>query len=563
MKTFKYIASIIALLLVFSSCEKDGEMIYLSSPKGGELTASDNNVLLSKNLNQTIVLSLAWTRSQLQVSYANVSAPNVMTTVLQASLSKDFSTTIIESTESSQSKAYSGFVLNTLAKNLGAEPGKLVPVYFRLKVSVGNNIDPVYSNIATVNITPYLIDMTVGALLTSSKDATNMSLYSSSSNGIYSGFVGVSSWYNYYLEEGDGTIWGNVGQDNTAFYLSSDDSKWNFWYPGQTGCYYTVVNTIDKVWSALYIPSLTISGDISGSMIYEKAQNEWIYVFNASAAGAATIKISGTGSLYDYSTGTDDSKAISKSVSFGMNASNVTFGETASNMVVNIPAQGVCTLVLNLNNPKQWTCSVVQGDATPVSVSKYVYVSGLDDGISGSWTFDNYLILYNEENLAYEGVVNADSKWGYKFYTVKDDWNSVLGTESGAATGGILSATGGSIPAPIAGLYLIDVDLKNKTYALTSITSVSYAGFNDDWSISQMSASSTPGVYTATVNITKASSSGAQILINGDWNIEYGGSNGMLKYKASGNNITDDAALTPGSYTLSVNLNKGTYSFTK
>lgn len=562
MKTFKYIASIIALLLVFSSCEKDGEMIYLSSPKGGELTASDNNILLSKNLNQTIVLSLAWTRSQLQVSNANVSAPNVMTTILQASLSKDFSTTIIESTESSQSKAYSGFVLNTLAKNLGAEPDKLVPVYFRLKVSVGNNIDPIYSNIATVNITPYLIDMTVGALLTSSKDATNIFL-SSSSNGVYSGFVGASSWYNYYLEEGDGKIWGNMGQDNTAFYLSSDDSKWNLWYPGQTGCYYTVINTIDKVWSALYVPSLTISGDISGSMIYEKAQNEWIYVFNASAAGAATIKISGTGSLYDYSTGTDDSKAISKSVGFGMNASNVTFGETASNMVVNIPAQGVCTLVLNLNNPKQWTCSVVQGDATPVSVSKYVYVSGLDDGISGSWTFDNYLILYNEENLTYEGVVNADSKWGYKFYTVKDDWNSVLGTESGAATGGILSATGGSIPAPTPGLYLIDVDLKNKTYALTSITSVSYAGFNDDWSISQMSASSTPGVYTATVNITKASSSGTQILINGDWNIEYGGSNGMLKYKASGNNIKDDAALTPGSYTLSVNLNKGTYSFTK
>jgi len=561
MKTIQYMFFALILCLGITSCSKDGDLIYLSPAEGGQLSASDGNVVLSKELNQSIVMSLAWTKVNPKVSNSNVSAPNLLTTTLQASLSSDFSTAVTESSESNQSKAYTGLVFNTLAKNLGAAVDVSTPIYFRLKVSEGNNMEPVYSNTVTVKTTPYLIDMSIGYLLTSKQDATDMKLASPTSNGVYTGFIGATAWYNYFLQEGDGTVWGNLGADNSAFILSSDKTKWNFWYPGQTGCYYTVVDTKKKVWSALYMPSLGVTGDLNGSMVYERAQNEWIYVFNAAAAGSATIKISGTGKQYNYSTATDDANAIDTPLGFGASASTLSFGSSASDITVNIPSTGTCTLILNLNNPKAWSCSVVKGDATPTSVSKYVYLSGIDDGISGSWTFDNYVTLYNESDLKYEGVINVNSKWGYKFYSTKDDWNSALGTASGTSDSGTLSTTGGSIPAPTAGYYLFDVDMKNLTYALTGVSAVAYSGFNNDWSLTAMTPTSTAGEYAASVTINGASPYGAKIVINSNWDMFYGGSNGTLKYK--GANIIDDATLATGTYTLTINLITGTYSFAK
>jgi len=45
------------------------------------------------------------------------------------------------------------------------------------------------------------------------------------------------------------------------------------------------------------------------------------------------------------------------------------------------------------------------------------------------------------------------------------------------------------------------------------------------------------------------------------WNHYFGGSNGKLSYK--GNNLTEDKTLAAGTYKMTVNLIKGTYSITK
>ena len=228
MKTLKSIFAFMMLLLAVTSCEKDGDNIYLSSPEGGALTATTSDVVLTKDLRSTIVLSLAWTRSELKVSDASMSAPNILQTTLQASASSDFSGTIQESSETALSKAYTGAELNTLVKNLGLTAGNAAPVYFRLSVKTGDNMTPVYSNVVPVNITAYTIDMSVGFILDSKKLDTGNTLYSAASDGIYKGFLGAGAWYNYYLMEGDDTTWGNLGQDNSAFKCSSADSKWNF-----------------------------------------------------------------------------------------------------------------------------------------------------------------------------------------------------------------------------------------------------------------------------------------------------------------------------------------------
>ncbi len=563
MKTFRYIMSLLLMSVILTSCNKDGDLIFLSSPEGGDLAATTSDVVLDKSMKTTIVLSFAWTQSKLQVSDGSMSAPNILETTMQASTSEDFSGTIVESSESSLSKAYTGSELNTLAKNLGLTADTSVPVYFRLSVKSGDNMTPVYSNVEKVNITSYTIDMTVGFVLDSKKADTGNTLYSASADGIYRGFLGAAPWYNYYLLEGDDTCWGNDGVDGTAFLCSSEDTKWNFWFPGMKGCYYTIVNTVKKEWSALYIPSLTVSGDIKGDMTYDKDNNKWTLDFTAAKAGNVNVNISGTGAQYNMETGTTDANAISTAVGFGGTASAVTFGTSASSISVNVPSAGSYSLTLDLSNPKAWTCTATAPYVPTPTVSKYLYVSGADDGTSGSWTFDNFLTLYNEDNQTYAGVMNVNSLWGYKFYTIKDDWSSAYGmATNGTAESGSLDASGGNITAPTAGLYLMDVDMKNLTYSLTKITSVSYAGFNTDgteggnWTLVEMTPSATAGIYTATITLQGTCSWGAKLYLNGSWEYFIGGSGGTLSYKADG----FEASKGAGTYTLTVNLKTLTYT---
>ena len=66
MKTIKYLFAVIATLLSFTSCEEDGDKIYLQSLSGNELIASTTDVTLNADVAQQIVLSFAWTDQTIQ-----------------------------------------------------------------------------------------------------------------------------------------------------------------------------------------------------------------------------------------------------------------------------------------------------------------------------------------------------------------------------------------------------------------------------------------------------------------------------------------------------------------
>ncbi len=563
MKISKYILAVVMLSLFFASCDKDGDMLYLSSPDGGVLKATATDVVLSNELKNTLVLSFAWTQSELQVSNDSMSAPKVLQTTLQASISKNFTGTVVGSSESSLSKAYTGSELNALAKSLGLMAGEATPVYFRLSVKTGNNMDPVYSNIEKVNITPYTIDMTVGYILDSKQAKTGITLCSPNADGVYKGFVGAASWFNFYLLEGNGTMWGNDGVDGTPFLCSSQSTQWKCWYPGQKGCYYTIMDTKNREWSALYIPKLSVSGDLKGDMTFDEDSDRWTYDFTAVQAGDVTFKISGTGAQYNVKTGTDDKSAVSTPVGFGGTSGNVTFGTSASDITVNVPKAGKYSLTLDLKNPKSWTCSVKTPDHSQGQINKYLYVSGADDAISGSWTFDHFLTLYNEDNQTYAGIMTVSSKYGYKFYTTKDDWDSSYGTDnSGTAASGSLKSGGCNIPAPEPGLYLLNVDMKKLTYNVATVSTVSVAGFNTsgdqggNWTLVDMLPTAVSGVYSATVTLAGTCKWGAKIYINGSYDSYFGGSDGALVYKGDGLEASKGA----GTYTLTVDLKNLTYT---
>lgn len=159
MKTINSLILSLAALFVLGACEEDGDKYYLSSLTSNELIASTDNIVLTEATAQKNVLSLAWTDRTLAISNPNFKPTNLLKTAMQVSLSEDFSGTIVESAETSLSKTYNGAELNIVANNLGVEANVAAKFYFRLKGTTGNNIDPAYSNVEAVTITPYELDM--------------------------------------------------------------------------------------------------------------------------------------------------------------------------------------------------------------------------------------------------------------------------------------------------------------------------------------------------------------------------------------------------------------------
>ncbi len=555
--------SVVILLILLTACEEDGDKIYLSGLEGSEFILTETDIMLSKENASKIVLSAAWKNSTLVVSNPDMGAPDVFTAYLQISTQEDFSSNVIENEGIGESKAYTGAELNAIARNLGLVPDVATPVYFRLRGSIAPNIESVYSEIKKVNITPYLIDMTIGFILDKDKKQTGLTLVSPDANGVYAGFIGATSWYNFFMEEGDGKIWGNLAADGSAFLASSEENSWNFWYPEPGGCYYTEVNTELKRWSAVYLPVLNITGDIGGEMTFDRPNTKWYYVFNAASAGTATIRLSGQGDEYNYETG-DSAPAVDKvTIAFAQENGSLVLAGTPGDITVQIPAAGECTLILDLSDPKNWQCGVVSGSEEPGTVSPEVYVIGIDDGITGGgWNFDNKLYLYNEDNLAYAGVLNVHSLWGYQIGTEKDNWGDVYTQAGGDAYSGTLEFKGQTnLTAPEPGVYFFDLSLKNLSYALTEVGDHVYVnGLDDKWEFNQTLAStSVPGVYSGSITVNGASSYGFKIyLVRDNWDILFGGSNGKLTY--GGSDIPDSNSWSAGTYTITVDLINRTYT---
>ncbi len=559
----KTIAStlIVSCITILVACEKDGDLINVSGLDASALLASENSVVLTKESSSTSVLAITWEQSNLSINDESMTLPEtVPLEILEVSATEDFSS-FVEITPQENTYAFTGAALNTLGKNLGFVSGESTPMYFRVRSALGVNTEAHYSNTVTVYVTCFSIDMSIGFILNADREDTGFTLYSAESDGEYCGFTGVTAWYNWYLLEGDGVTWGNLNVDGNEFVLSGDETaQWNMWYPGQGGCYYVTLSKNNQEWTATLIPSLKISGTVEADMIFDRNTVKW-YASFTTATDNATIKVSSDNAkLYNPSTGTDDATAVARTIGFVPQAdSTLTFEwDNAAAGNITVAAAGDYTLTFYLANSKEWTFQLKPGKTVVVEpISEFLYLPGIDDGISGSWTFDNYLQLVSEDDSTFAGTVLVNSLYGYQMTLTSGDWDNVY--KMGAAENMLAFKGASNITAPAAGLYLIQADLKNLTYSHTEVTGVSYAGLNDNWDLTALTASGVSGVYTGSVNITAPSPYGCQLILNGDWGTYYGGTDGALKYK--GSNITNDAALAAGSYDMIVDLKDYSYAF--
>lgn len=563
----KYIAAagLAAMLLGAQSCDKDGDTIYTDGPDRAEISGVASDIVLDKDHLQSLALTIYWNENgRISLSDPLVAAPEgAASNTVQFSTDPEFATVVDDNVESGvYYRQYTCEALNNLVGRLGLEGGVKGTVYIRIKTVLGANIDPKYSDVQTVSVTPYFIDMSMGFVLDASQNDTGRTLWSPASDGIYSGFIGAGSWENWWLREGNNTVWGNDGVTGTAFVMGNNTTGldvWNFWYPSPSGCYYTVVNTRTNEWSALYIGELTLGGDLSGAMTYDRKANKWSYTFDATP-GTISVTLSGTGKQYNTATGTDNAAAADTPIGFGGTAGNLTFGNAAQPVSVEVGAAGETTLTLDLSDPRGWTLSAGAGSAGPVeTVPPMIYLSG----VQPEWDFSNYLKLYNEDNRTYGGALQVNSEWGYRIYTEAEAWDNYWTmVDGGTAFSGQLVNNGeGNIAAPEPGFYLFDVNMGDLTYKLTPITKVSYTGLNDDWSLTEMTATDVPGVYTATFEKTANTPWGVKIVLNDNWDLFFGGNGTPGELALYRDGFEGDNELANGTHTLTVDLSKGTYSY--
>lgn len=562
---FETILLCATLSLGLASCDSDLDTVYALPSDDMSLGGASGEIILTPDNPMALAMTVYWSGDgKISLSDTHLQAPvNAAVETIQLSKDESFSTTMDVTVDKGvRSRQFLSEELNSLLGRMGFEADVKSPLYIRIKSVLAANMSATYTNTLKVIVQPYRLRLILATMLDRDRNETSTTLASPEENGVYTGFMGVNGWTNWWLREANNMVWGNTGEDGKTFYASSDDNHWNFWFPDPAGCYFTTVNTNEGWWSALHIDNLTVAGDINGEMTYNMKSNRWTLPVNLPSASTVTITVSGKGGLYNRET-TDMGPAIEQSVAFGGTAGNLTFGQTASGITVSMPA-GETTLVLDLSNPLAWT--IAAGEAAPEpEAEQRLYFSGIVNWVG----FNDYISLYDESTLSYGGAQWIDSEWGYRAYT-QPDWKAAYKAADGATAlgGGLVVAdtdTDGNIPAPEKGLYVMDFSMKGMTYQLTKVERVTFTGLNDDWSEHEMVQSAdNPEVFTAEFVKEKETPWGVKVLINGDWSLFFGGADGNLKlgHSDATTGFDGDNALTVGeTYVLRVDLGTQTYSY--
>ena len=359
-KIFRNLMMLLCALTALVSCDESGDKIYLDGFKASDLMASASDVKLSVDNSKDVVLSLAWLNPTLLSSDETKPAGSgVLKTYLQVSASENF-TSEKEYSVTDLSKAFTGADLNAAAKDLGLSPDVSSPLYFRIKSQMGANLDAAYSNVCQVKVTPYLIDMSYINILNKGKDQVLTYLYSPNSDGVYSGYMNVSSWLNCWGKENDGTFWGNIQTGDKPYaVLDNAQSACNIWFPKPAGIYYTVLDTKseEKLFHATLIKSMKVNGE---EMKYDDPNYAWVKVIETTADNTP-ISIVADGAEYNKSTG-DKGTPIAKTMNYTLADGKMTDSESAGS--VNIAKAGTYTVTVKVGENSQLEYTIVEGDQT-------------------------------------------------------------------------------------------------------------------------------------------------------------------------------------------------------
>lgn len=482
----RFIYSILTAALLVSSCEKDGEMLKLTEPgTPTDFSASPAEVVLTSDGADALALSLVWTEGALpQVSDPTVALPDDLTEEsIQFSASEDFASySEIFLKKGQTSLQFTGNALSQLLMKLGMSEVRQYSIYARIAVKMGSSC--IYSPVLVIKVTPYAVE-TGWMQIVDKTDMTSVlaTLYCKDDTpSLFEGFaVTPWGWYNCFFVAADGTVWG-CNDDWTAFSLVGNSAN-NCWFAEPGGCQYVYVDTANELWWHVDVPSVNVN--INGTetqLKYSKSEGGYSGTITTTADNTS-VTVTGTGSRFDFTTGTDGGiSGIAYPfclVPAGADSFEFVNAESASEGF-NIAEAGTYTLTFNVSECK-WTATEGAAEEPvveyPESVSMYYYVKEGSEKLSLACEMSE-----TAEEGIFEGFVYTDPDWGTDFSNFRfhaDD--KVYSSNSDGQFA--LGEGGWNCWSTNTGMNYIIADFTTMTWSETKVTQVAISGDFNGWSI--------------------------------------------------------------------------------
>lgn len=287
----KYFLGIIFFMFcaaLLSSCDKSDTLAIATPGTAGTLSSSTNTLTLHKSMEPDTVIALNW-------AIADYGYPSVVSQTLQLALKgTDFANPLSVNLNSKTTRlAYTGLDFNALLLRLNLPFGSASDVDVRVASSISASIDPIFSNVVSLKVTPYpLVSwLYVPGAYQGWSPASADSLVSATGNGIYQGTI-LFTPGNLEFKITPGKTWDGAYGDGGGGTLST--SGGNLAPPtggNYPGSYQIIANLNTSTYSIKY-NQWSVIGDASvggwstdTDMKYNNGDSTWSVTTTLNASG--------------------------------------------------------------------------------------------------------------------------------------------------------------------------------------------------------------------------------------------------------------------------------------
>ena len=564
MKLINYIKAFVLLLvtsIIGMSCEEDFEKITLKEEVTANTLAntSSENYVFTFDTRSEVFNAFTWDAPDYGFDAS-------VTYTLQMDLGTgDFSSPITLSTTQDLSASPTIQVVNNALLGLGLDPDVAAEVKFRVRSSVNTNVDPIYSNVVSTSITPYLAVFPPIYII---GDAQGWDLgaaleVSSTGPGTYEAigmFINGGKFRMFDTPSWDAEQWGwsyFEGGTVPGTLISGEDNDSNFIFDGTSGVYKIVINLNSKTitMEESELPTLYVIGDGQGWNLQQAASLE--YLGGGKYEGTAVLQKDGYFRFFEkadwgatqYGFGFFADGTLPETFTqAGDNDDNFIFaGETAEYLVT-----------VDLDD---FTVAIEVASAYPTSL----YLVGDDQG----WNFGNSPTFTDLGGGTFEATADFTNGSTFRFFEEVDNWSDDYNydyfTDVDSDLGAVGDGDGNFSFVAETGKYTITVSFSEKSVTVEPYSpypsAVYLVGDDQGWSFGS-SPNFTDlgnGVFEAT-DVTFTNGSIFRFFEEVDnWSDSYGGSyftGGLDELVTAANDNDDNISFTgtTGTYKVTIDF---------
>lgn len=257
-KNINHIIAGISMMLAITACEKDQDLVTLGTSESITLSTSATDLMLAKDNADQEAVVFSWTPVEVTWSNPDMARSGFINYTLQLdTVGGEFARPVeVEmDAENESGLSYSVAELNSLlVSKFKIAPEVSHTIYARVMAAISNNVDPVYSNVIELSVTPYTDAVELPTLWVPGGHQgwapdTAPRVFSLEDDGIYTGYVYFPAGNEFKFTSApnwDNTNYGENGPGK----LSTDGGAGNLTVT-DAGYYFLTANTTALTWSGV------------------------------------------------------------------------------------------------------------------------------------------------------------------------------------------------------------------------------------------------------------------------------------------------------------------------